>query len=319
VTLVRHTSQDYPAKDRVAVMLEVYAAIERIDVDLLQDSPPETCSVVRTLPNLTILDAASRTECISRRTRRHVADGKDDLVFTIITGGQISYSRNGSEPEFLNPGDAYLGYNDRPSEHRLVKDPCFIDVVVPREVIGPTIADLDSVTKSKLPTTPELRLLTRYITSLTREFGELSADAAAVHSSHVRDLIALVVGAKPDVAEVAGRRGARATRLAAIKADIAANLTRPDLTIQSIAEGHGISPQYVRSLFNGEGTTFGDYLLDQRLAHAYRNLSDPSFGEHQISDIAFGAGFGDLSYFNRTFRRRYGMTPSDVREAAIVG
>jgi hypothetical protein len=27
-------------------------------------------------------------------------------------------------------------------------------------------------------------------------------------------------------------------------------------------------------------------------------------------------GFNDLSYFNRIFRRRYGMTPSDAREEA---
>jgi AraC-like DNA-binding protein len=28
------------------------------------------------------------------------------------------------------------------------------------------------------------------------------------------------------------------------------------------------------------------------------------------------AGFGDLSYFNRAFRRRYGASPSDVRAPA---
>jgi AraC-like DNA-binding protein len=27
-------------------------------------------------------------------------------------------------------------------------------------------------------------------------------------------------------------------------------------------------------------------------------------------------GFGDLSYFNRSFRRRFGMTPSDARQHA---
>jgi len=34
------------------------------------------------------------------------------------------------------------------------------------------------------------------------------------------------------------------------------------------------------------------------------------------SAIAFDAGFGDVSRFNRTFRRRHGMTLSQLREAA---
>ena len=32
-----------------------------------------------------------------------------------------------------------------------------------------------------------------------------------------------------------------------------------------------------------------------------------------IGSLASELGFGDLSYFNRSFRRVYGMTPSDVR------
>jgi len=36
-------------------------------------------------------------------------------------------------------------------------------------------------------------------------------------------------------------------------------------------------------------------------------------GERRISDIAFGCGFNDLSYFNRCFRRRFGQTPMAAR------
>jgi AraC-like DNA-binding protein len=42
-------------------------------------------------------------------------------------------------------------------------------------------------------------------------------------------------------------------------------------------------------------------------------LIDPRCADHTISAVAYEAGFGDLSYFNRTFRRRYGATPSEVR------
>jgi AraC-like DNA-binding protein len=35
--------------------------------------------------------------------------------------------------------------------------------------------------------------------------------------------------------------------------------------------------------------------------------------ERRISDIAFDSGFNDLSYFNRCFRRRFGLTPSAAR------
>jgi AraC-like DNA-binding protein len=35
--------------------------------------------------------------------------------------------------------------------------------------------------------------------------------------------------------------------------------------------------------------------------------------ELTISEIAYRAGFNDLSTFNREFRRHFGATPSDVR------
>jgi AraC-like DNA-binding protein len=35
--------------------------------------------------------------------------------------------------------------------------------------------------------------------------------------------------------------------------------------------------------------------------------------------VAFDVGFGDLSYFNRTFRRRYAATPMEIRQSAMRG
>jgi AraC-like DNA-binding protein len=45
-------------------------------------------------------------------------------------------------------------------------------------------------------------------------------------------------------------------------------------------------------------------------------LTDPRRAGEKVSAIAFAAGFHDLSHFNRAFRRRFGVTPSDVRTGA---
>jgi AraC-like DNA-binding protein len=45
-------------------------------------------------------------------------------------------------------------------------------------------------------------------------------------------------------------------------------------------------------------------------------LTDPRYTGSTISAIVYKAGFGDLSTFNREFRRHYGMTPSEVRAAS---
>ena len=39
-------------------------------------------------------------------------------------------------------------------------------------------------------------------------------------------------------------------------------------------------------------------------------------GPKAASTIAYNLGFNDVSHFNRSFRQRFGCTPSDVRSAA---
>ena len=113
----------------------------------------------------------------------------------------------------------------------------------------------------------------------------------------------------------------RAARLTLIKADIDRNLTDSSLTAAALAARHGITVRYLHKLFEDEAMTVSHYVLDGRLALARQLLSNPRLAGRTISSIAGDAGFGDLSYFNRTFRRRYSVTPSDVRSGreAIPG
>jgi AraC-like DNA-binding protein len=131
----------------------------------------------------------------------------------------------------------------------------------------------------------------------------------------MHDLMALALGATRDGAALALGGGVRAAGLKAIEAHICENLAMHDLSVQSVAAHYGLSPRYIHMLFEGEGTTFSTFVREQRLVRARAMLKSPRCTGHSISSIAFAAGFGDLSHFNRSFRRRFGASPTEVRLA----
>jgi AraC-like DNA-binding protein len=46
-------------------------------------------------------------------------------------------------------------------------------------------------------------------------------------------------------------------------------------------------------------------------------LLSPRFAGRRIAEVAYEVGFNDLSYFNRSFRRRFGLSPREVRELGM--
>jgi AraC-like DNA-binding protein len=103
----------------------------------------------------------------------------------------------------------------------------------------------------------------------------------------------------------------------AIKTDIARNLRDGDVSAAAIARAQRVSPRYIQKLFENEGTSLSRYVRGQRLALVHRMLTDPNHADLTISAIAYKAGFGDLSTFNREFRRQFGATPSDLRTLVL--
>ena len=73
------------------------------------------------------------------------------------------------------------------------------------------------------------------------------------------------------------------------------------------------SPFHLARLFRAAtGTTIHAYLVDLRLREALARLAD---GERDLAGLAFDLGFADHAHLTRTFRRRFGSTPSAVRRA----
>ena len=145
----------------------------------------------------------------------------------------------------------------------------------------------------------------------------LDSAAAALAEEQMRELLAHLFAPHSDLARAATAGGVRAARLAAIKSEVSKSLTRGDLSVATIAARHRLPVRYVQRLFEEEGTTFTEFLLNERLSLAHSILTRSRNSDHKISVVAINAGFGSLSYFNEAFRRRYGTSPSDVRAQAL--
>lgn len=160
---------------------------------------------------------------------------------------------------------------------------------------------------------PALRLLVGYTKMLIQIGDSLSPDLTLLVSTQIHDLVTLLFGAKREEAQVTGKCHLRAVRLEAIKRDILEHITENELSISQVALRQGISSQYIRALFHSEETTFADYVTELRLEQAYQYLCNPVYIDYCISTLAFDMGFSNLSWFNRAFKQRFGLTPSEVR------
>lgn len=85
------------------------------------------------------------------------------------------------------------------------------------------------------------------------------------------------------------------------------------MTIAQMADLAGFSESHFMKYFKQTmGVPFTSYLNSYRLTMAGRLLLQ---SDDTILSIASEVGFDNLSYFNRAFKRQYGMTPSAYRSA----
>lgn len=311
---VRFCSDDVPERDRIAFVREVYGrAVVKHEIEPNADEPFYWRGIVRALPGAGLASmevSGMRTQ----RTARQI--DSDDLVLNITLHGDRVVRQFGREA-IVGPGELAVTRSADVAACEIKRGSSCLGLRIPLVAIRHMISDLDSLIAKTISNSPgPTALLLSYATYLLNADALVDTDVWNVAIPHVYDLVALTLGATHEAAEIAKGRGLRVARLRAAKADIVENIGRRDLSLDTVAKRQGISPNYLRKLFEGEDNNFTEFVLAQRLARAHRMLSDPRFATHAIGAIAYEAGFGDLSYFNHTFRRYFGLTPSDVRKAA---
>jgi AraC-like DNA-binding protein len=247
------------------------------------------------------------------RTAQLLSDACDDLVLLTGTSGRTSVTQH-DHPVELTPSQMYLFEMSAECSADLACDNRFTAIRIPRsELLSVCPKAEDHISRAVTANAPLRETIVRYRTFAAEAAARLDPIAQRLVAQHLVDLVALLLGTAPEETELATRRGYSAARLRHIETDIVEHLSDGGLTITSIARRQGISPKQVQRTFERDGKTFTDFVLEQRLSRASRLLASPANRSRKIAEIAYDSGFGDLSYFNRAFRKRFGMTPSERR------
>jgi len=311
VPIFRFSTDDFSGRESLTAWREIFGrTVCSLDIDPVTPERFRSEAAVCQLHGLGVLMGTTAGVQLTH-SRELVVD--DDLSFMTGPMPEWTASMLNRNP-VLGPGDGCLMNNAEVGSMTLPVDTRFITFRVPAAAIAPLVPDLGAVVARRVQAESQaLRLLVRYLEVLQDTSALATPQLQHVVASHVYDLLALALGATHEAAEIANGRGLRAARLQAILAEIKARFTDSRFSPVHVAKLIGVSARYVQDLLHHTDMSFTERVMELRLQKAHAMLAGAAHRRLKIIDIAYTCGFGDLSYFNRVFRRRYGDTPSGVR------
>jgi AraC-like DNA-binding protein len=259
--------------------------------------------------------AGSCTPAEFIRRNHHLKDCNDDFRLDIVAKGPLELSHAGDERVY-DVGWSYLMDQARPNRGFAPSGISVRNVTVAAAALKTLVANPEDLAGRRVHPGPALRLLDGYLQSLISLEEPPPPELALIIGEHLLDLVAAALGPTAEAAEIVVKRGVKAARLRAILAEVTRRFSEPDFDLDNIAGTLGLSRRYIQELLEETGKSFTEHLVERRLERAFAMLTDRRCRHLAVIDIAFAAGFGDVSHFNRVFRRRFGETPSGVRDGA---
>jgi len=170
--------------------------------------------------------------------------------------------------------------------------------------------------RGRIVNTPLGGMLAEYIRLLERQLPGLSDEDAHGLPQAVAAMVAACIAPSVDHVTTAHEQ-IGATLKEKARRCIQRNLRSPHLGATMLCRELGMSRSSLYRLLESEGGV-ERYIQYHRMAESFAQLSDPS-NTQPIVVIADELGMHDPSSFSRAFRRQFGISPIDVREAARAG
>jgi AraC-like DNA-binding protein len=215
----------------------------------------------------------------------------------------------------VGPGEVCLFDLARPVEN-LVTDNASLRVMLPRDRVDALLPPGALPPHGAKLGDAGGAILAGYLAHLHGTIDSITPDQAPALERATLELVAACLAPSRDRAAAASA-DISATMLRRARAHIEARLTDPELSPAAVGRALGLSRSALYRLFAPFGGIAG-YIQARRLARVRALLADPR-ERRRISDLAFSHGFSDEAHFSRSFRRAFGLSPSDVRAGERAG
>jgi AraC-like DNA-binding protein len=253
------------------------------------------------------------------RTPRHIARATDDHFLIVLQGGGTMRAQQDDHVSTLSEGDCALFDSARPYVADFENSFRHVVLKVPRRLMRGRYGPVEAASGLRIPGERGLgRVASRFLQSLPEALPELDPASASRLANISLDLVAAAIAELPSCGSACDG-ATRVARRIQIKDYIESHLGDCELSLDSIATGLRLSARYLNELFETEGTSVMRHIWNRRLERCRQVLEDPAHAGRSISSIAFGLGYNSMSHFSRSFRTKYGLSPSDARSAASIG
>jgi AraC family transcriptional regulator len=261
----------------------------------------------------TILQGAT-ISVIDYRCEAHLNDAPvieshGSFSVAYVRKGSFGYRARGKAFELVagsvlvgHPGDEYMCTHDH-----VCGDECLSFQLT--AALADEVGERAEIWRTgSLPPLPELIVLGELAQAAAEGRSDIGLDEAGL--LFVTRFVEIVSG-RERAAPAPGALDRRRAVEAALRIDASSH---ESIDLESTAKDAGLSPFHFLRLFARVlGVTPHQYVVRSRLRRAARLLAEDT---RPITDVAFDAGFGDLSNFVRTFHRAAGVSPRGFRRAA---
>ena len=239
------------------------------------------------------------------------------LLLNVLSG--VASVRGAAEAALeVRPGGIVIASSDRSLVLRAGRGARLVSLVLPVHLHSPRFFPRDRVTAPPRPLAgPVARLIGDLIGGLSGPDGAQTSPGGLADA--IGGLLSAALETYRPVTGQAALEPLGQARMAGIDTYLRRHFADPDLSAAQVAAAIGVSRRYLHKLYADCGRSFRQDLVALRIEACLRAFADNQQAGKTIAEIAFGAGYTDISQFNRHFRRLQDATPTAVRRTLLMG